>query len=704
MTPWTDTSTGPGIGNVGSITLIDGDTFVISSDNGDIRGDQTEGLFLRDTRVLSSWQVEVDGYPLDPVSSVERSPFAASIVARPHHRTGPDPELTVLRHRQVGRGLSEELELRNHATHAVDIEVVLVYDADFASLFEVKAGDDIGVRSADIVIDDDGVELVAHHLGDTALSTHVRFDRRPLGIDGHRATWRLVLSPGQRSSICAEVSVEVDGALLPATVHCGDPITASVQARRHAEVNGNGTVIVADDPRIGLATRQALTDLGILRVFDPSHTDRVVVAAGAPWFMALFGRDSLLTAWMALPANHRLAAGVLATLADVQGTAVVEATEEEPGRILHEVRYDHRSLGLLGGANAYFGTADATPLFVMLVAEYLRFSGDTGLVRALLPAVDDALAWMDLYGDRDGDGFIEYRRMTEAGLANQGWKDSWDGVRYGNGRVAEAPIALCEVQAYAYGAFCARAYLADVFGDATTASVFRARAADLAAAFDDAFWVDDLGCYAIGLDGEKRPIDSITSNVGHCLWTGIVPEHRAATLADHLTSAELFSGWGVRTLGTDNPAYNPLSYHCGSVWPHDTAIAVAGLERYGHHDHAATIRSGLLDAADALGGRLPELFAGFARWDLPAPVPYPASCSPQAWAAASSLLLVRSLVGLEPDVPNGVVRVRDGLGADAAGLVADGIAIGARRVAISVATRRTTVSGLDPAIVVETYR
>lgn len=704
MTPWTNTSPGPGIGSRGSLTLIDGDTFVISSSSGDIHGDQAEGLFILDTRVLSVWQVEVDSAPLDPVSSVERSPFAATIVARPHHRGGPDPELAVLRHRHVGDGLREDIEVRNHSTHAIDVEIVLVFDADFASLFEVKAADNIGTRSADLVIDDETVELVAGHLPDTALSTHIGFGRRPQRIEGHRAIWGLRLSPGEQTSICAEVSVEVNGAHTPASVGCDEPLTTSTQARRLELWKTAATAISADDPRIGPATDQALEDLGTLRVFDPVHADRVVVAAGAPWFMALFGRDSLLTAWMALPTTHRLAAGVLQSLADGQGRRVVAATEEQPGRILHEVRYDHRSLGLLGGANAYYGTADATPLFVMLVAEYLRFSGDTALVGELMPAVDAALAWMRDHGDPDGDGFIEYQRMTDSGLANQGWKDSWDGIRYGDGRVADAPIALCEVQAYAYGAYCARAYLAEIVGDPATAQSWRDRADAMQAAFDQAFWVDGLGCYAVGLDGDKAPIDSVTSNIGHCLWTGIVPEHRSAVLADHLSSPGLFSGWGIRTLSADNPAYNPLSYHCGSVWPHDTAIAVAGLDRYGHHREASLVRSGLLDTAMALGGRLPELFAGFARSELPAPVPYPASCSPQAWAAASSLLAVRSMLGLEPDVPNRVVAVRAGLGDEAAGLRAEGIAIGPNRVTITADAFDTTVAGLDPAIEVDIGR
>jgi glycogen debranching enzyme len=412
--------------------------------------------------------------------------------------------------------------------------------------------------------------------------------------------------------------------------------------------------------------------------------------------MTLFGRDSILTAWMALVADTDLAAGVLASLADLQGVAEVAATEEQPGRILHEVRYDHRSLGLLGGSNVYYGTVDATPLFVMLAAEYLRWTDDRALVASLLPAVDRALEWTHRYGDRDGDGFIEYLRPNDGGLANQGWKDSWDGIRYGDGTVAEAPIALCEVQAYLYGAYRARAYLADVFDEAQLAARYNQAATDLAAAFDASFWLEERGTYCIGLDGDKRPIDSSTSNPGHCLWAGIARPDRAARLAQTLVGDDLNSGWGLRTLAADNPGYNPLSYHCGSVWPHDTALAVAGLRRYGHQLEADVLQDGLLEAATAFGGRLPELFAGLARTEMPTPVIYPASCSPQAWAAAAPLLMIRAMLGIEPDVPRGTLRLSPALDGRTGRLYALGVPVGRGRIDVRTNGSTVDVEGLPP--------
>jgi glycogen debranching enzyme len=330
----------------------------------------------------------------------------------------------------------------------------------------------------------------------------------------------------------------------------------------------------------------------------------------------------------------------------------------------------------------------------MLAVEHLRWTGDRDLARRLRPAIDRALTWIDTYGDRDGDGFVEYERQTATGLANQGWKDSWDGIRDHRGEVVEAPLALCEVQGYVYTAFGARAYLADLDGEHELARHWRRRASRLQEAFDRAFWVEELGTYAVALDGDKRPVASTTSNVGHCLWTGIVPAHRAGRVADALVSPSMFSGWGIRTLGADNPAFNPLSYHCGSVWPHDTALAVSGLHRYGFHRAAGQVRSGLLDAARAFDGRLPELFAGFGRSELPSPVSYPASCSPQAWAAASPLLLIRAILGLEPDLPGGTVGVRRSLPQGAGALRIGGVALGGVEASITADDRGVSVDGL----------
>lgn len=703
-TPWTNASDNARIGSAGTLALVDGSSFVVSSMNGDLHADEPHGLFVRDTRVLSTLVVEVDDRPLTLVSTVPLGPFSVSVVTRAHHSLHPhhaDPPVTVLRHRSVGRSLHEGLELRNHSIHPVKMTLSLTLDADFASLFDVKADIQDAEIRAEVQLDDGRVRLLpTDGVAAPGLETQVVLDPPPDRLDGHRASWDLDLGPGEERTFSLVVRTNIGGAdynqaLVP------HHLDTSERVLRVARDPADGTRFGTTDGRLERAAAQSLDDLAVLRIFDPAHADRVVVAAGAPWFMALFGRDSILTAWMALIADHQLAAGVLLALAESQGRNEVTATEEQPGRILHEVRYDQRSVLLLGGSNVYYGTVDATPLFVMLVAEYLRWTNDWELVERLLPAVEAALKWIDEYGDRDGDGFVEYERNQETGLANQGWKDSWDGIRYADGRVADAPIALCEVQAYVYGAYRARAYIAEVAGDVATVDRWTRRADDLKEAFDAAFWLESLGTYAIGLDSEKRPIDSVASNVGHCLWAGIVPEHRAARLAEILTSPAMFSGWGIRTLAADNPGFNPLSYHCGSVWPHDTAIAVAGLHRYRFDEEAELIRSALLDAGQAFGGRLPELFAGFDRSELPSPITYPASCSPQAWAAASSLLLIRTMIGLEPDLPNERIGLRRALAAGPAGVRAERVPLGQTRVTIDADPAGIEVDGLDSGIVIE---
>jgi glycogen debranching enzyme len=350
----------------------------------------------------------------------------------------------------------------------------------------------------------------------------------------------------------------------------------------------------------------------------------------------------------------------------------------------------------LGGRTAYYGTVDAAPLFVVLLGELLRWGAPREEIHALVPAADRALEWIETYGDRDGDLFVEYERLSPSGLANQGWKDSWDGVTYADGRVAQAPIALCEVQGYVYAAYLARAALADDAGDASLARSCRDRAEALRQAFEDAFWLPDVGWYALGLDADKQPIDSLTSNVGHCLWSGIVAPDRTARLAELLTSPEMFTGWGVRTLASSMAAYNPMSYHNGSVWPHDSAIVAAGLKRSGHDDEALLVASGILEAAEQFDGRLPELMCGFDRTAFPSPVPYPASCSPQAWAAAAPLELMRVLLGAEPDVPGGGVTLSPRLPEGWGELQLENVPLGGSRVSVRARGRQADVTGLPP--------
>jgi glycogen debranching enzyme len=358
---------------------------------------------------------------------------------------------------------------------------------------------------------------------------------------------------------------------------------------------------------------------------------------------------------MALLVDPDLALGTLQTLARFQGTKVDPRTEEEPGRILHEMRFGEAASLSLSGGSIYYGTADATPLFVMLMGELRRWGLAREAVDQLLPHVDAAMRWITEYGDRDGDGYVEYQRASDRGLQNQGWKDSFDGIRFANGDLPRAPIALCEVQGYVYAAYLARGYFADESGQTETAHHWRGRAAALKEAFNRDFWLEERGWFAMGLDADKKPIDALASNMGHALWTGIVDEDKAAQVAEHLLSPEMFSGWGVRTLATSMTGYNPVSYHCGSVWPHDNAIIAAGLMRYGRVEEAQRVIMAMLDAARVQGGRLPELFSGLSRDEFPLVVSYPTSCSPQAWASGAPLLFLRTLLRFDPWVPHGKV-------------------------------------------------
>lgn len=634
-------------------TLLEGATFCLSDRHGDICVSRPHGLFFRDARVLSRWELRVSGDVAESLSVESTEAFAARFILRRAPRSGRvDSTLLVVRERLIGDGLRETISLHNLDRESTVVSLELHVDADFADLFAVKEGRaPLGGAEMSVV---DG-ELLLHRRGDQVRGLAVTATADPLVMPG-ALNWRVVVPPGQRWQ--TEILAQPTWVNQKISTHFrrGEDVKSSAPARKIEAWRDTATKVETDHPVLAQVLRQTESDLGALLMHDDeAGRGRPFVAAGAPWFMTLFGRDSLLTAWMALPLNVGLAVGTLQQLAAAQGQRVDPITEEQPGRIMHEIRRGPASDDVLGG-NLYYGSVDATPLFVMLLAESWRWGADETAVRALLSAADAAVSWAEQYGDRDGDGFVEYQRATDRGLINQGWKDSFNGVNDASGRTAEPPIALCEVQGYIYAALTARAELADAFGDAQKATRLRERAQTLRARFLDAFWLPKQGWYAIALDGHKRPVDALTSNVAHCLWTGIAADEHAATIIERLSGAEMDSGFGLRTLATTMGLYNPMSYHNGAVWPHDTAIAVAGLLRYQHVPGAVALAqrlaSGLLDAAQTFGGRLPELFCGFPRTQFRFPVPYPTSCSPQAWASAAPLLVVRSFLGLEPDVPN----------------------------------------------------
>ncbi|UQX11386.1 amylo-alpha-1,6-glucosidase [Candidatus Mycobacterium methanotrophicum] len=635
-----------------TVTLVEGATFCLSDRHGDVLHGKPHGLFFRDARVLSRWEMRVDGQVAESLSVESSEAFAAQFILRRAPRAGrADSTLLVVRERLIADGLRETISLHNLDRESTVVSLELHADADFADLFAIKEGR-VSVGGADMAVSDG--ELVLRERGDQLRGLTVSATGHPVVLPGS-LNWRVVVPPGERWQTEIVLQPTWANQKISTRFRRGEQVESSAPARKIEAWRDTATTVVTDHPALSQVLRQTESDLGALLMHDETGRGRPVVAAGAPWFMTLFGRDSLLTAWMALPLEVGLSVGTLQRLAGLQGRRVDPVTEEEPGRIMHEIRRGPASDDVLGGS-IYYGSIDATPLFVMLLAECWRWGADEAAVRSLLPAADAALAWAERYGDRDGDGFVEYQRATDRGLLNQGWKDSFNGVNDAAGRTAEAPIALCEVQGYLYAALLGRAELAEAFGDQPTATRLRERAQALRAKFLEVFWLPQQGWYAIALDGRKCPADALTSNVGHCLWTGIATDEHVATIIERLSGPEMDTGFGLRTLATTMGAYNPMSYHNGSVWPHDTAIAVAGLLRYRHIPGAVPLAerlaTGLLDAAEEFGGRLPELFCGFPRSQFRSPVPYPTSCSPQAWSSAAPLLLLRSFLGLEPDVPH----------------------------------------------------
>ncbi|MEX0753548.1 MAG: amylo-alpha-1,6-glucosidase [Actinomycetota bacterium] len=434
-------------------------------------------------------------------------------------------------------------------------------------------------------------------------------------------------------------------------------------------MDGFGPAVLLGVPLLTNVFAKSVEDLAALRITGTFRgKDFVLPAAGLPWFMTLFGRDTLLSSYQSIWVGPQLARGAIGALALLQGREVDDFKDEEPGKILHEGRTGELTVLGVKPHSPYYGAVDSTPLWLVLLSEYWRWTGDDDFVRSLWDQATDALDWIAQYGDRDGDGFLEYGTRSLQGLGNQCWRDSWNGVQFADGSIPFLPIAIAEVQGYVYDAKQRVAEMAEVlYGSTDFAAKLRGEAETLKGRFNDAFWVsEDGGYYAIGLDGDKRRIDSRTSNMGHLLWSGIVTAERAPVVARQLLSDELFSGWGIRTLSTADAGFNPIGYHLGTVWPHDNSIIVDGLARYGFRDEANRVAMALLEAAGFLEYRLPEAFSGFGRDIGRFPVPYPTACSPQAWATGAPFLFIRSMLGLgardgaltvDPHVPDEIGRV-----------------------------------------------
>ncbi len=697
MTGWTFEGRPPVVGWPGAaVTLVEGGCFCLSEANGDIAAGSPQGLFFRDTRFLSRWQVQVNGSGLEPLALEVPEPFAATFVTAVRPPRGhPDSTILVIRRRFVGNGMREDLVLRNLAGEASACSLVIDLDVDFAHLFDVKEGRTTLRLPPVVERADNGLEY-SSVWQDHERGLHLWASEPVLASPGHLVAQAVVPARGEWT-MSVHLELSTDGfRAAPQFASSLPPLAASEPAVRLQSWRRRAPSIVSEHEGLATAAATAFEDLGSLRIFDPEVPDRAVVAAGSPWFMTLFGRDSLLTSWMTLLVDPSLAIGTLQTLARLQGHKEDPITEEQPGRILHEVRWGTPLLQGLG--DVYYGTVDATPLFVMLVGEVQRWGFGGDIVKELIPHVDRALQWIEDYGDRDGDGFVEYKRMTDRGLLHQGWKDSSDAISFASGRLADPPIALCEVQGYVYAAYRARSRLAEELGDGEGARRFAQKAEHLKRAFNEAFWVGERGWFALGLDADKQQIDALASNMGHCLWTGIIDADKAPQVVRHLLSPAMFSGWGIRTLASSMGAFNPLGYHNGSVWPHDTAIAVAGLIRYGFVEEAQAVTMGLISAAERFGGRLPELFCGFDRSEFEVPVAYPTSCSPQAWAAAGIFLVLRALLGFEPEMPHRELSIAPNLPSELGVLRIENIPLGDDRLSIEASGREVVVRGLPPGV------
>jgi glycogen debranching enzyme len=696
MAGWNaDTAAGP-LG-AGAITLVEGSSFCISLSNGDIDPGHSHGLFVQDARILSGWSLTINGQSPEPLAAETREPYRALFVGRVLPSDGyADSSLIVERLREVGDGIQERVTVRNYSLEPADCVISLVVAADFADLFEVK---EARIRRH--------WEEIRHADGDELTIRAVWQDvHKGVTVQGPGAditpdalTYRVTVPPhGHWTTVLIVVPTTPVASPSDAFVHPdGDGL--SPRDRRRQEWVAKIPALQMTNRSIERTLRRSYDDLGALRIEDPDHPDRVVVAAGAPWFMTLFGRDSLWASVMAMPVDPSLALGTLQTLADRQGTVVDPKTEEEPGKILHEVRLDVSSGLSLGGKSNYYGSVDATPLFVMVLGSVSRWGFAADTIAALLPHADRALEWIRDYGDKDGDGFVEYQRLNDHGLINQGWKDSWDGINFADGTLAEPPIALCEVQAYVYVAYLSRAWLAYDGGDTALGNELSDRAARLKEQFNEQFWIPERGYYAIALDGKKRQVDACASNMGHCLFLGLIDEDKAPQVAERLMSPEMFSGWGVRTLASDMGAYNPASYHNGSVWPHDNAIIAAGLLRYGFVEEAQRIATALFEAADYTGGRLPELFCGFGREQLASPVAYPTACSPQAWAATTPIRLVTNLMRYEVHVSRGGLWMDPVLPKSFGDLHITNAPLASGRISLDITNSVPTVQGLPEGMV-----
>ncbi len=669
----------------------EGDLFQVSDDHGDFSAvAPVSGLYTRDTRFLSRFELLVNGerprvLNATAASNVEQRVFAQ---VRRVQETFHELRIGVERRRLLYQGVMyERINFTNYERVDLDLRIEFLFDADFVDLFEVRGmnrtrrGEQqpTQVRTDSVVLGYRGLDGIVRH-------TLLLFVSTPTLVEAQRSLWDVSLPSRGSMAIGIAVAPGFDGEIPPITEF--EQALAAL-ATSYAQWHDTCMRITCDNELWSRVLKRSVLDL---RVLLADVGDGQFPVAGIPWFAVPFGRDSLITAMQTLALTPDLARGTLRTLARLQGSVDDPRRQEQPGKILHELRQGEMANLDEVPFGRYYGSVDSTPLFLVLLGQYQDWTGDLELARELLPNIKAALRWLDLFGDGDGDGLLEFQAHG-GGLSVQSWKDSFDSMSHRDGTPAASPVAVSEVQGYAYDARSRLAPILARLGETDLAQQVTDKAKESRASFVRAFWMGDRQYLAIAVDGAKQRVGTVASDAGHCLWSGILDAYHAAKVAGKLLAPDLFSGWGIRTLSDQEATYNPMSYHNGSVWPHDNALCVLGLKRYGFDQATTRVASALVEAAVHFPYfRLPELFCGYGR-DVGPPVAYPVACSPQAWAAATPIALVHALLGLAPDAPNGILRLRP--------LLPDGVnqlSLRGLRVGAAVLDVEVSRSGVDAAV------
>lgn len=651
--------------NPNIITINDGSSFLVTANDGSIDDTQAQGFFVRDTRVISYYEISLNRYKLVLLASSNINHHSALYqFTNPQLPTVngdiPSDCLLITIRRDIVGGIHEDIEITNYHIESVEFQLMLAIRSDFADIFDMKKKNLVSRGNVETLWQNNTL-TTKYHSGSFLRGIVIE----PLNSSSQasyangRLMFNVVIPPSKIWRTCVNFTVLADGDEIKPQETCA--ISHNTEAGKvRDEFIKNATKLCSSNSEITGLYQQALIDMGALRIEVKDNGHQFwMPAAGIPWFMTVFGRDSIVVSLQTMAVYHEFARATLLRLAQLQATELDDWRDAQPGKMLHELRSDELTKLNKLPYSPYFGTVDTTILWIVTLAEAYSWNSDISMLNESRSPLEKALNWIDKYGDFDGDGFVEYLTRSRNGLRNQAWKDSGDSIVYPDGKLVEPPIALCEVQGYVYDAWIKAASIYELWGEQEQAKKLRQKAQELYQRFNDRFWMEEEGFYCLGLDNKKQQIKSIASNPGQLLWSGIVPQERAKKVVDRLFQSDMWCGWGIRTLSAKHQAYNPISYQRGSIWPHDNSIIAAGLKRYGYHDRVNEIGEGIFSAASYFeAGRMPELFAGIGRKKDNFPVPYLDANIPQAWASGSIFLLLYTILGLKADAPQRKLKVQ----------------------------------------------